>query len=205
MRELLKKTRTLCKKYLFLISAILGLLLVVFASIRYPELGEFEPFPDSVSREECEVYDLFIKEKLIWCHTSPPYYKADLIVMRSTSELNEDHLDWDEILFWAPMQLEGLTPQMAWDFKEKNQESYPIDCDFDLSICEAISKEEGEFHSFIHARLFFSRVGFNLMGDKAIVYVAESSGILSGHGTLYFLKKEFGEWKIVDSIWLWIS
>jgi hypothetical protein len=103
------------------------------------------------------------------------------------------------------MQLEDLTPLMVWDFKEKNQESYPIDCDFDLSICEAINKEEGEFQSFIHAKLFFSRVGFNLMGDKAIVYVAEISGPLSGSGNLYFLKKEFGEWKIVDSIWLWVS
>lgn len=208
----MKKTRTLCKKYLFLISAILGLLLVVFASIRFPELGEFEPFSDSVSREECEVYEAVIEDK-------NAFWMAEMIVIEDYTYADSDFLEWDEILRYAKEEFPRLTRRMIVQFKIKNQKPHVLDCSFDSSVPYVFISDKEKKEIFEKGRweefytrypnspgfICFSRVAFNWRRDRAIVYIGNPVSYLSGSGSLLFLKNEFGIWTIEDEMSLWIS
>lgn len=49
----------------------------------------------------------------------------------------------------------------------------------------------------------FSPVGFNVAGTEAIVYMMHGRGGTWAHGTLYALRMEGGEWRIVAQQGLW--
>jgi hypothetical protein len=51
----------------------------------------------------------------------------------------------------------------------------------------------------------FSRPGYNVAGDEAVLYVSHSCGNLCGTGHLYFLVKRNGQWSVKNRTMLWIS
>ena len=51
----------------------------------------------------------------------------------------------------------------------------------------------------------FSLSGHNSAGDEALVYVGHHCGWLCGTGHLYLLKKQDGNWKVINRLMLWIS
>jgi hypothetical protein len=51
----------------------------------------------------------------------------------------------------------------------------------------------------------FSRVGYNIAKNEALVYLAHSCGMLCGTGHLYLLTKEDGGWVVKNKLMLWIS
>lgn len=51
----------------------------------------------------------------------------------------------------------------------------------------------------------FSRPGYNLAGNEALLYVSHSCGYLCGTGHLYLLSKEGGQWSVKNRLMLWIS
>jgi hypothetical protein len=53
--------------------------------------------------------------------------------------------------------------------------------------------------------LSLSRVGFNLFGTRAVVYVELFCGPLCGHGTYYVLERRAGKWQRVNDHLRWIS
>lgn len=57
----------------------------------------------------------------------------------------------------------------------------------------------------VEAYLTMSRVGFNLPGTRAIVYVEVSCGTLCGHGVYYVLEKRGGVWVHAAEQLAWIA
>lgn len=51
----------------------------------------------------------------------------------------------------------------------------------------------------------FSRPGYNATGDEALVYVGHHCGWLCGTGHLYLLRKQDGNWAVMNRQMLWIS
>ncbi len=51
----------------------------------------------------------------------------------------------------------------------------------------------------------FSRPGYSSEGDEALLYVGHHCGWLCGTGHLYLLRKQDGEWRVVNRLMLWIS
>jgi hypothetical protein len=66
---------------------------------------------------------------------------------------------------------------------------------------EPFSGENGGVEGY----LSLSRVGFNLFGTRAIVYVELFCGGLCGHGTYYVLERRSGKWQRVSDHLRWIS
>lgn len=57
----------------------------------------------------------------------------------------------------------------------------------------------------VDAWLALSRVGFNMRGNVAVVYVDCVCGPLCGHGTYYVLRKRGGKWIVGEDHWRWAS
>ena len=53
--------------------------------------------------------------------------------------------------------------------------------------------------------LTLSRVGFNLIGTRALIYVEFSCGVLCGQGVYYILEKRSGRWVKADEQLRWVS
>ncbi|MEA2236223.1 MAG: hypothetical protein QOC81_947 [Thermoanaerobaculia bacterium] len=53
--------------------------------------------------------------------------------------------------------------------------------------------------------LSLSRVGFNLVGNRALIYVEFSCGWLCGHGVYYILEKRSGKWERTAEQIRWVS
>ena len=51
----------------------------------------------------------------------------------------------------------------------------------------------------------FSRPGYDVAHDEAVLYVSHSCGWLCGTGHLYFLVKQNGQWSVRNRTMLWIS
>lgn len=57
----------------------------------------------------------------------------------------------------------------------------------------------------VEAYLTMSRVGFNMFGTRAVVYVEVSCGALCGHGVYYVLYKSRGKWLRSSEQLKWIA
>lgn len=66
---------------------------------------------------------------------------------------------------------------------------------------------EGFYKKYPNAAGFwqFSRPGYNMTHDEAVLYVSHSCGRLCGTGHLYLLRKENGQWVVKNRVMLWIS
>jgi len=56
-----------------------------------------------------------------------------------------------------------------------------------------------------HVYTFFSKIGFNMKGNQALVYMAHSCGGECGQGNLYFLVFDNNRWTIEGVYRVWIS
>jgi hypothetical protein len=50
-----------------------------------------------------------------------------------------------------------------------------------------------------------ARPGFDAEHKHALLYVGNSCDMLCGGGTLIFLRKENGEWKVANKVTIWVS
>src|SRR5262245_16871628 len=87
----------------------------------------------------------------------------------------------------------GLSQQLQSDFETKNQVRYALEDRFNLSVKTILLNQSeidrlignGDWIEFLktypgHGVIEFSRVGFNAIGDRALVYAGSQGGPKSG-------------------------
>lgn len=112
----------------------------------------------------------------------------------------------------------GLSIQLQNDFATNNQARYRIEKRFDLPVKTILLDQaeidrligNGEWIEFLktypgHGVIEFSRVGFNLRKDQALVYAASQGGPKSGSGFLILLSKRNNGWVIDQKVFVWLS
>jgi hypothetical protein len=62
-----------------------------------------------------------------------------------------------------------------------------------------------EKYPSMHDFKVISRPGINREHSRAVLYVGVSCGPLCGGGSLLFLSKETGEWKVINTVTIWLS
>lgn len=117
-------------------------------------------------------------------------------------------------------QLPTLSEQTVEDYKPKNKDSHKVKAldiktkhvflgkkDFDQIFKEGPKGWEEFYKRYPDSGGYigFSRVGFNMEMDQALVYVEHGCGGLCGTGHYVLLKKDGGAWKIVKKHMAWIS
>jgi hypothetical protein len=102
------------------------------------------------------------------------------------------------------------------DFLIRNARPTPVRCDLPPGSRfvprAALQKFTGRFawEDFsgtygVDAYLSLSRVGFDVLGRRAVVYVEISCGGLCGHGTYYVLVRRQGRWVVEREFLRWIA
>jgi hypothetical protein len=115
-----------------------------------------------------------------------------------------------------------ITQAMYDDLIDRNQESVALEDKFGLTG-QIVFLSEEEFQQFFTAEggngwdafygqyphstglIYLSRPGYNITGDKAIVYYGNQAYYLAGAGYMVYLEKVDGEWQVVSQVMVWIS
>jgi hypothetical protein len=120
--------------------------------------------------------------------------------------------------------LKELTSETIEDFQTKNKENarfkkkFPTNANYTLMTIDELKESfnykwdgdldwEGFYKKYPKSGgiFTFSRVGFSKDGQQALLFVTNWCRTLCGTGEYYLLKKENGEWKVVNKHMIWIS
>ncbi len=197
-------------------------------------LGQGYVDPTGISREggtlvpaeEYPVFDRVVESKFLTSSTRVVH-----IERRTTTRLLPDVADPPALPWFEEMQPFGgrLGPQLLRDFIAKNQQPSRLEGRFRFGVAvrfvtpegldepevRAPRRPEGErawpiptawpIASPVIDRLAFSRVGFTLKTDQALVYVANERPDATGSGMLVWLGRHGLAWEILDTEVLWVA
>jgi len=145
------------------------------------------------------------------------------MVLRGRTAIGCPIENLDEELAFVASRLVGLRSETINDFLAKNIQSYPLDPDYFLGgsiahmviapqeLAEIFRYEDGWskfYQRYPDARgiLTFSRVGFNVYGSQALVYVGSQWSDFSGTGVYVLLTQDSeGVWNIQQQVPVWHS
>jgi len=165
-----------------------------------PPYNPFNPFPFpnpyipsapaqtvNIEAEEYLVYSALIEEK---------YSYDDLTISNHTAGGEDVRFNYLDERF------EGLERKTFDNYEAKNAKDYTLKDNFTLTRdYELIDGDSEDAYFALH----LSRVGFNSYKNQAIVYGGRTSAPLAGSGSIFFLIKEGGVWKVESQIGVWIS
>lgn len=167
----------------------------------------------SVSDEQYRVYATVLRKE------------KGMFVIRDTTNMDKDSKNIKNLEERGFGNfLKQINSETMIDFLAKNDESEPLekkfspDIDYTFISTDELKenfayKFDGEMnweafrekHPKAGNLYTFSRVGFSKNGCLALVFVTNWCGSLCGEGNYYLLKKETGQWKIVNKVMTWIS
>lgn len=146
----------------------------------------------------------------------------EMFVVRDKSGMDKESKNIDR--FSVRDFLKELIPETIEDFQAKNKEiaqlkkKFPTKINYKLiNIDELREFFAYEFDGEMDWEAFykkypksgglytFSRVGFSQDGQQALLFVTNWCRSLCGEGNYYLLKKENGEWKVINKHMIWIS
>lgn len=187
----------------------------VFA-VTMPEL------PESVPAEDYALYDLAVEDKFLTSGT-----KLVVIERMTATYLHPDEPHLPTVAWFAEQDLfdHRLPQDLIRDFVAKAQRSSRLEAQFHfgvryrfvsgegvpdaetalLIVPVAQRVEEGRGAPDIIDRLAFSRVGFTLRGDQALLYVANPRPDGTGAGFLLWFIRQQKAWRLHDTEVVWVS
>jgi hypothetical protein len=144
---------------------------------------------------------------------------VDLIVIRAQTTFFP--LGPDVTAEQVSETIPGLQEETYDDFLSVNEEPVPLDPSLDLGFdYTLVSLQDLEeflgggawsydafYERFPNSQglMEFSRVGFNLSHNQALVYVGNQYDLLGGEGYYVLLRKEGGDWLVDSDLLLWVS
>ena len=170
------------------------------------------PAADQISRQEQAVYT-FLLSKL--------YQHKEYVIMAdtATSLTGVDHTA--QTLDYVLQNMHAVAPATLNSFRSRNASSQTLRADMQLGGHYTLLSQAGKNRIFsqnqsgwdIFYNRFpqapglttFSRVGFDLPLDQALVYMGTQSNWLAGSGYYILLKKVNGTWSIDQQVLIWIS
>ena len=192
------------KKYLFLFILAISLITIAASAATKYILGP----------EEYLVYATLIDD---WYVND----QSELAVIRGRTALHRSRFFLAKELAYVKDGMPELEQSTVNDFVAKNLESYPLDAfvnqraDYKLLSQEEINHlfhlKDGwikfyEKYPDSNGILTFSRVGFNLDKQQALVYVANQWDSFSGAGIYVLLEKNYDDsWDIIQELSIWNS
>ncbi|MEW6545132.1 MAG: hypothetical protein AB1411_16195 [Nitrospirota bacterium] len=185
-----------------------------------PEVsGETKPQPVPV--EEYPIYDRVVRAKFLTSQT-----RLVLIQRLTVARLGPAEEDVPSRSFFSERSLfqGGLSADLLQDFIRKAGRPSRVEARFDFGVRYRFVTGDGAEEEPVVAlpwrparfspvqdapatvgRLGFSRVGFNVRGDRALVYVEENRPDGTGGGLLMLLRKAGSSWEFVDTEVLWVA
>lgn len=172
----------------------------------------------TVSGEEYKIYSVALKHLKSKRSGAAPVIEIKTGVDKDSKDFNDlERRGFGHFI-------EKINHEAKWSFLIKNEKSstlenkFPNELNYTFITKEQLIKDfEYEFDGVMNWDLFckkypktdgiytFSRVGFSKDGNEALVFVTFWCYYACGAGNYYIMKKENGEWKIVDEIMTWIS
>ena len=195
------------RKNLFLLALILSAAACTARPTPLPT-----PAADQISRQEQAVYT-FLLSKL--------YQHKEYVIMAdtATSLSGVDHTA--QTLDYVLQNMHAVAPATLDSFRSRNASSQTLRADMQLGGPYTLLSQAGKNRIFsqnqsgwdIFYNRFpqapglttFSRVGFDLPLDQALVYMGTQSNWLAGSGYYILLKKVNGTWSIDQQVLIWIS
>ncbi len=179
-----------------------------------------------VPAEEYPVFDRVVESKFLAAST-----RVVLIERQTATRVHPDLADPPTLQWFEEMQPFGgrLRPQLLRDFIAKNQQPSRLEDRFRFGVAVRFVTPEGLAEPDVRAprrpkceragplptawpaaspvidRLAFSRVGFTLKTDEALVYVANERPDATGSGMLVWLGRRGLAWEILDTDVLWVA
>ncbi|MFH2104169.1 MAG: hypothetical protein ABIJ39_12525 [Chloroflexota bacterium] len=166
--------------------------------------------------------DLETEERAVYAALLADQYPAPgYVIMDSTATGLDGVADLDETLRIVNAQLSGVADETMEDFQGRNLTTQPLAADLPLGVAYTLFSLEDMrllfaenqngwdlfYNRYPASRgiITFSKVGFNLDFDQALVYVGIQSGWHSGSGAFYLLAKLEGIWHVVTQTLTWVS
>lgn len=178
--------------------------------------------PESVPAEDYALYDLAVEDKFLTSQTT-----LVVIERMTATSLYPDEPHLPTVAWFAEQDLFGrrLPQDLIRDFVAKAQRSSRLEARFQfgvryrfvsgqgvpdaetallvLPVAQRV-EEERNVPSIID-RLAFSRVGFTLRGDQALLYVANPRPDATGAGFLLWFIRQQHAWRLHDTEVVWVS
>lgn len=133
------------------------------------------------------------------------------------SELSHEITLCDSTVYWKHFDnfnyisenIPGLLEETYNNYLQVNQESVQLLNIPDLNIqCNLISPNNisrwKEIYPNTNVLVHVSRIGYNTVGNQALLYINEYSAPLAGAGYLVYLEKD-SDWNVKQILMLWIS
>lgn len=171
-----------------------------------------------VSGEEYKVYSVALKHLMNKRKDAAPVIKIKTNVDKDSKDFNKLERGGFGIF------IDKINHDARWNFLIKNEKSSTLENKFPSEINHTFISDEQlvkdfeyELDGLMNWNLFnekypktdsiytLSRVGFSKDGNEALVFVTFLCYHACGEGNYYAMKKENGEWKIVDRLMTWIS
>ena len=96
-----------------------------------------------------------------------------------------------------------LLDQTVNDFNSKNESSIKLKIISGIENVVWKSEYKGDGKNTV--KITLSRVGYGASNTQALVTIGAVYAPLAGSGHLFYLKKENGEWRIINKLMTWIS
>ncbi|HAP40712.1 MAG TPA: hypothetical protein DCQ94_13285 [Nitrospira sp.] len=178
--------------------------------------------PESVPAEDYALYDLAVEDKFLTSGT-----KLVVIERMTARYLHPDEPHVPTVAWFAEQDLfdRRLPQDLIRDFVAKSQRSSRLETRFGfgvryrfvsgegvpdaetallrIPVAQRVQEERGV--PDIIDRLAFSRVGFTLRGDQALLYVANPRPDGTGAGFLLWFIRQHKGWRLYDTEVLWVS
>ena len=171
-----------------------------------------------VSDEEYKIYSVALKHLISKRTDDAPITKIKTGVDKDSKDFNDLERRGFGIF------IDKIDHDARWDFLIKNEKSstlenkFPTETNHTFITNEQLEKDfRYELDGVMNWDLFqeknpktdsiytFSRAGFSKDGNEALVFVTFWCFSACGEGNYYLMKKDNGEWRIVDGIMTWIS
>ena len=178
--------------------------------------------PESVPAEDYVLYDLAVEDKFLTSQT-----KLVVIERMTVTHLHPDEPRLPTAAWFAEQDLfdQRLPQDLIRDFVAKTQQASRLETRFGfgvryrfvsgeggqdaetallaLPVAQRVQEERGV--PDIIDRLAFSRVGYTMRGDQALMYVANPRPDGTGAGFLLWCVRRQKTWELYDTEVVWVS
>ena len=170
------------------------------------------PATEQVGREEQAVYAFLL---------STLYQHKEYVIMADTATSATGVDNTAQTLDYVMQNLHAVAPETVNSFRSRNASSQILRPDMQLGgpytlLSQAarnqiFSQNQSGWDIFYNRYpqapgiTTFSRVGFDVPLDQALVYMGTQSNWLAGSGYYLLLKKVNGTWSIDQQVMIWVS
>ncbi len=203
-------------------SAVVLLMSLVLAVPARVTAAGVPGLPDVVPDEDYALYDIAVEDKFLTSHT-----KLVVIERMTATHLHPEDARAPTVAWFAEQDFfdHRLPQDLIRDFVAKAQQPSRLDTRFGfgvryrfvsgeggpdaetalltLPVARRVEEESGA--PDLIDRLAFSRAGFTLRGDQALVYVANARPDGTGAGFLFWFVRRQKTWELYDTEVLWVS